>query len=182
MSSINDPKNFINRELSWLRFNTRVLNESTKKELPLLERIKFLAIYATNLDEFYMIRVAGLKQLFSAGVIVTGNDEITPLQQLREIRNYLSNEKDALQNDYKAIVQKLEEENLFITNYDELSKDHKKISDEYFFSNILPVSVPIAVNATHPFPHLNNLSFSLAVKLQDEKGSGNLQVRYDKNS
>lgn len=175
MSSINDPKNFINRELSWLRFNTRVLNESTKKELPLLERLKFLAIYATNLDEFYMIRVAGLKQLFSAGVIVTGNDEITPLQQLREIRHYLSDEKDTLQNDYKTIVQKLEEENLFITNYDELSKDHKKIADEYFFSNILPVSVPIAVNATHPFPHLNNLSFSLAVKLQDEKGSGNFK-------
>ncbi len=175
MSSINDPKNFINRELSWLRFNTRVLNESTKKELPLLERLKFLAIYATNLDEFYMIRVAGLKQLFSAGVIVTGNDEITPLQQLREIRHYLSDEKDTLQNNYKAIVQKLEEENLFITNYDELSKDHKKIADEYFFSNILPVSVPIAVNATHPFPHLNNLSFSLAVKLQDEKGSGNFK-------
>ena len=175
MASINDPKNFINRELSWLRFNTRVLNESTKKDLPILERLKFLAIYATNLDEFYMIRVAGLKQLFSAGVIVTGNDEITPLEQLREIRNYLSNEKETLQNDYNSIIQKLEEENLFITDYENLDRDNKKIADEYFFSNILPVSVPIAVNATHPFPHLNNLSFSLAVKLQDEKESGNFK-------
>jgi len=172
---MNDPKNFINRELSWLRFNTRVLSESTKKDLPLLERLKFLAIYATNLDEFYMIRVAGLKQLFSAGVIVTGNDEMTPLDQLREIRSYLAKEKETLQNNYTNIIQKLEEENLFITNYSELSKEDKKVADDYFFSNILPVSVPIAVNATHPFPHLNNLSFSLAVKLQDEKGSGNFK-------
>jgi len=173
VSSINDPKNYINRELSWLRFNTRVLSESTKKELPLLERLKFLAIYATNLDEFYMIRVAGLKQLFSAGVIVTGTDEMTPLDQLREIRSYILNEKNALEDNYKTIVKKLEDENLFITNYSELNKEDKKLADEYFFSNILPVSVPIAVNATHPFPHLNNLGFSLAVKLQDEKNSEN---------
>jgi polyphosphate kinase len=173
VSSINDPKNYINRELSWLRFNTRVLNESTKKELPLLEKLKFLAIYATNLDEFYMIRVAGLKQLFSAGVIVTGTDEMTPLDQLREIRSYISNEKNVLEDNYKTIIKKLEDENLFITNYSELNKEDKKLADEYFFSNILPVSVPIAVNATHPFPHLNNLGFSLAVKLQDEKNSEN---------
>ncbi len=173
MPIISDPKNFINRELSWLRFNSRVLSESSKKDLPLLERLKFLAIYATNLDEFYMIRVAGLKQLFAAGVIVTGIDEITPLEQLREIRNYLAVEKETIQENYKTIVQKLEEENLLITSYEELSVEHKKIADGYFFSDILPISVPIAVNATHPFPHLNNLSFSLAVKLQEIKGSEN---------
>ncbi len=171
MSSINSPKNFINRELSWLRFNSRVLSESLKKDLPLLEALKFLAIYATNLDEFYMIRVAGLKQLFAAGVIVTGHDEITPLEQLREIRSYIANEKETLQNSYATIVQKLEKENLLITTYENLGLEHKKVADEYFFSDILPISVPIAVNATHPFPHLNNLSFSLAVKLQEEKGS-----------
>jgi len=173
LSSINDPKNFINRELSWLRFNSRVLNESTKKELPLLERLKFLAIYATNLDEFYMIRVAGLKQLFAAGVIVTGHDKITPLDQLREIRRYLSKEKETLEGSYKDIVHQLETENLFISDYNKLGKEHKKSADDYFFSNILPISVPIAVNATHPFPHLNNLGFSLAVKLQEEEGSTN---------
>lgn len=172
MSSLNDPQNFINRELSWLRFNTRVLLESTKKELPLLERLKFLAIYATNLDEFYMIRVAGLKQLFSAGVIVTGSDEMTPLDQLREIRSYLSDEKGVLENSYTEVVKKLEEENLFITAYGNLDAELKKEADEYFFSNILPIAVPIAVNATHPFPHLNNLGFSLAVKLEEEDGSG----------
>jgi len=173
MTDINNPKNYINRELSWLKFNTRVLSESTKKELPLLERLKFLAIYATNLDEFYMIRVAGLKQLFSAGVIITGNDEMTPLDQLREIRNYISQEKNILEENYRTILTKLENENLFVKNYNKLSQENKKLADEYFFSNILPVSVPIAVNATHPFPHLNNLGFSLAVKLQDKQGAGN---------
>jgi len=166
---LTDSSLYLNRELSWLKFNTRVLSQSLKKELPLFERLKFLAIYATNLDEFYMIRVAGLKQLFSAGVIETGADQKTPLDQLREIRSYLASEKEVIQSSYEEIVKDLEKENLFITDYDALSPTLAKLSDEYFFSNILPVIVPIAVNATHPFPHLNNLSFSLAVKLQDNE-------------
>jgi polyphosphate kinase len=166
---LTDSSLYLNRELSWLKFNTRVLSQSLKKELPLFERLKFLAIYATNLDEFYMIRVAGLKQLFSAGVIETGADQKTPLDQLREIRSYLASEKEVIQSSYEEIVKDLEKENLFVTDYDALTPALAKLSDEYFFSNILPVIVPIAVNATHPFPHLNNLSFSLAVKLQDSE-------------
>ena len=162
-----EPSNFINRELSWLRFNTRVLNESSKTALPLLERLKFIAIYATNLDEFYMIRVAGLKQLFSAGVVATGEDEQAPLDQLREIRRYLGEEKEVLEQNYADIINGLENEGLFITAYNDLSDENKILADEHFFSNILPVIVPIAVDTTHPFPHLNNLSFSLAVKLCD---------------
>ncbi|MFV0481157.1 MAG: RNA degradosome polyphosphate kinase [Campylobacteraceae bacterium] len=167
MADLTNPEIYINRELSWLRFNTRVLNESQKKELPLLERLKFLAIYVTNLDEFYMIRVAGLKQLLQAGIIVTGNDKKTPLDQLREIRNYISAEKDVLEASYNEIIGELAKENLFIGKYSELTPELKAKADEYFHSNILPVIVPIAVDSTHPFPHLNNLSFSLAVKLQD---------------
>ena len=87
---------FINRELSWLRFNSRVLAQCNK-DLPLLEKLKFIAIYYTNLDEFYMIRVAGLKQLFAAGIVVSGSDEMTPLDQLREIRKYLKDEQDILE-------------------------------------------------------------------------------------
>lgn len=174
MPDLNDSSYYLNRELSWLKFNTRVLTQSLKKELPLFERLKFLAIYATNLDEFYMIRVAGLKQLFTAGVVETGADQKTPLDQLREIRAYIASEKAVIQSSYEEIVKDLEKENLFITNYNELSSSLAKLADEYFFSNILPVIVPIAVNATHPFPHLNNLSFSLAVKLQDgENGDNN---------
>lgn len=167
MANLNEPKYFINRELSWLKFNTRVLEQARKTELPLLERLKFLAIYATNLDEFYMIRVAGLKQLYNAGVIVTGIDKMTPLDQLTEIRGHLNHEKEILQDTYHEIVKKLESKELFIKSYNELDDELKEKADEFFFSNILPVIIPIAVNATHPFPHLNNLSFSLAVKLSD---------------
>ena len=159
--------NFINRELSWLRFNTRVL-EQCKKDIPLIEKLKFLAIYSTNLDEFYMIRVAGLKQLFTAGVITSGDDEMTPLEQLRAIRSYLRNEQTELEQQYFGIQKELCKNGLFIKSYDELQPELKPVADEFFFSQIMPVIVPIAVDATHPFPHLNNLSFSLAVKLCDE--------------
>ncbi len=111
--------NFINRELSWLRFNTRVL-EQCKKDIPLIEKLKFLAIYSTNLDEFYMIRVAGLKQLFTAGVITSGDDEMTPLEQLRAIRSYLRNEQTELEQQYFGIQKELCKNGLFIKSYDEL--------------------------------------------------------------
>jgi len=175
---LNDSSLYLNRELSWLKFNTRVLAQSMKKELPLFERLKFLAIYATNLDEFYMIRVAGLKQLFSAGVIETGADQKTPLDQLREIRAYLASEKEVIQSSYEEIVADLEKENLYIKNYHELGPVLARQANDYFFSNILPVIVPIAVNATHPFPHLNNLSFSLAVKLQDGENEEEGNYKY----
>ncbi|MSN96304.1 RNA degradosome polyphosphate kinase [Campylobacter sp. FMV-PI01] len=157
---------FINRELSWLRFNTRVLAQC-KKNIPLIEKLKFLAIYSTNLDEFYMIRVAGLKQLFMAGITASGSDEMTPLEQLREIRAYLQNELNDLTNEYEKVVNSLKESGFFIVNYDELDEALKLKADDYFFSNLLPIIVPIAVDSTHPFPHLNNLSFALAVKLED---------------
>ena len=157
---------FINRELSWLRFNTRVLAQC-EKDIPLLEKLKFLAIYMTNLDEFYMIRIAGLKQLFAAGVTTSGEDEMSPLDQLKAIRKYLQNEQKVVERHYENAKLGLAKQNLFIKNYDELEDALKAKCDEYFFSNILPVIVPIAVDATHPFPHLNNLSFSLAVKLAD---------------
>ncbi|MBT0827937.1 RNA degradosome polyphosphate kinase [Campylobacter lari] len=160
------PSMYINRELSWLGFNSRVLDQCSK-DLPLLEKLKFIAIYCTNLDEFYMIRVAGLKQLFVAGISTASNDEMTPLAQLKAIRNYLHEEKYVVEQYFTKITQDLEKENLFIRSYEELDEDLKQQCNEHFFSNIFPVIVPIAVDATHPFPHLNNLSFSLAVKLCD---------------
>ncbi|NLY03350.1 MAG: RNA degradosome polyphosphate kinase [Campylobacter sp.] len=157
---------YINRELSWLRFNTRVLKQCLK-DIPLLEKLKFLAIYSTNLDEFYMIRVAGLKQLFLAGITISGTDEMTPLDQLRETRKYIGNEKLELERLYLETISALEKESLFIKDYEDLTPALRDKADEYFFSNIIPIIVPIAVDATHPFPHLNNLSFALAVKLTD---------------
>lgn len=89
---------FFNRELSWLRFNTRVLNETRNSSTPLLDRLKFLAIYGTNLDEFYMIRVAGLKRLYASGISETGADKLTSAQQLESIRAYVHNEKKRAPN------------------------------------------------------------------------------------
>ncbi len=164
---LKDPKLYINRELSWLKFNTRVLEEAQDPSNPLLERLKFIAIYGTNLDEFYMIRVAGLKKLFKYRIRVTGADKMTPLEQLRAIREYLHREKVTLQNTFDEIIAKLKTYGLELKNYSELDSATKKEINSYFYSNLYPVIVPIAVDATHPFPHLNNLSFALVLKLAD---------------
>ena len=167
MSQLTNAELYFNRELSWLKFNSRVLHEVTRSSNPPLEKLKFIAIYSTNLDEFYMIRVAGLKELFALGVTDSGSDKMTPLEQLQHIRKYLHEEKKLLEKLYNQTIEELKQENIFMQNYDELSDTYKSKADEYFFSNIFPTIIPVAIDATHPFPHLNNLSFALAVKLQD---------------
>ncbi len=166
--NLKNPELYINRELSWLQFNTRVLKQAQDKSLPPLERLKFLAIYGTNLDEFYMIRVAGLKKLFNAGIIVSGADKLTPLQQLRSIREYLHQEQQVVEHCKKEIFKELEEYGIRVKEYDEVTSTHKKhLLNEKFFQDIYHLVIPIAVDATHPFPHLNNLSFGIAIKLVD---------------
>jgi polyphosphate kinase len=166
--NLKDPSLYNNRELSWLQFNTRVLKQAQDSSLALLERLKFLAIYGTNLDEFYMIRVAGLKKLFSAGVIVSGADRLTPLQQLMDIRHYLHQEQQVVELCMTDIFKSLEHEGIFVKKYKELNIAEKKIITKNFFEGIYPIIIPIAVDATHPFPHLNNLSFGIIVKLLDK--------------
>ena len=167
MINLKNPDLYINRELSWLQFNTRVLKQAQDESLPLLERLKFLAIYGTNLDEFYMIRVAGLKKLYSAGIIVSGADRLTPRQQLREIRAYLHQEQQVVEYCMSGIFKKLKSDGISVKSYDEVSKVEQGTLNRFFYENIYPVIIPIAVDATHPFPHLNNLSFGLIVKLID---------------
>lgn len=167
MLNLKNPNLYNNRELSWVQFNTRVLKQAQDESLPLLERLKFLAIYGTNLDEFYMIRVAGLKKLFAAGIIVSGADKLTPLQQLREIRSYLHQEQQVVEHCMNGILKKLEEDGVMIKSYNDLNQHEKQTLHRYFKENIYPVIIPIAIDATHPFPHLNNLSFGLIVKLSD---------------
>jgi len=169
--NLDSPNLYFNRELSWLRFNSRVLFQAQREDNPLLERLKFLAIYGTNLDEFYMIRVAGLRQLFAARVVETGSDKLTPLEQLVAIRKYLHEEKKILQKTYFEIIEKLKEKGIFIVDYNELDDNLKNKAKEYFFSNIYPIIIPIIIDATHPFPHLNNLSFALALTLKDKKNN-----------
>ena len=167
MLNLKNPNLYINRELSWLQFNTRVLKQAQDTSLPLLERLKFLAIYGTNLDEFYMIRVAGLKKLFSAGIIVSGADKLTPLQQLKEIRSYLHQEQQVVEHCRSEILKDLEVEGMRVKSYDEVNQHQKNYLNKFFNENIYPVIIPIAIDSTHPFPHLNNLSFGLIVKLSD---------------
>ncbi len=159
---------YFNRELSWLQFNSRVLAQALDSKLPPLERLKFLAIYGTNLDEFYMIRVAGLKALYKARIQETGAAKLTPLEQLKAIHDYLHKEHQVLESCYTSIISELHTNGVHIKNYDALGEEEKSTIKEMFLSEIYPVIIPIAVDATHPFPHLNNLSFGLAITLKDD--------------
>ena len=165
---LNSSQLYFNRELSWLQFNSRVLAQALDEKLPPLERLKFLAIYGTNLDEFYMIRVAGLKALFKARIQETGPDKLTPSQQLKEIHSYLHKEHQVLESCYTSIISELHTHGVNVKNHDALNKEEKAAIKEKFFNEIYPVIIPIAVDATHPFPHLNNLSFGLALTLEDD--------------
>lgn len=165
---LNSSQLYFNRELSWLQFNSRVLAQAMDEKLPPLERLKFLAIYGTNLDEFYMIRVAGLKALFKARIQETGADKLTPTEQLEQIHDYLHKEHQVLESCYTSIISELHTHGVNVKHYDALGEEEKKQLKEMFFDEIYPVIIPIAVDATHPFPHLNNLSFGLAMSLEDD--------------
>ena len=165
---LNSSQLYFNRELSWLQFNSRVLAQALDEKLPPLERLKFLAIYGTNLDEFYMIRVAGLKALFKARVQETGADKLTPSEQLEQIHAYLHEEHKVLESCYTSIISDLHTHGVNVKNYDALNEEEKEEIKEIFFHEIYPVIIPIAIDATHPFPHLNNLSFGLAMSLKDD--------------
>ena len=166
---LTSPELYFNRELSWLKFNSRVLAQAQDTSLPPLERLKFIAIYGTNLDEFYMIRVAGLKSLFKARIQETAIDKMTPAEQLEAIRSTLHREQKILETTFKDIMKELKAHGVTIKSYDKLSENQQEIIKNEFFEQIYPVIMPIAIDATHPFPHLNNLSFALALKFEDKK-------------
>jgi len=170
-TDLTDPQLYFNRELSWLAFNTRVLAQAENPELPPLERLKFLAIYGTNLDEFTMIRIAGLKSLYTAGIQETGADKMTPAEQLEAIHGKLHAEMEELERTYHDILTVLRDHHVHILAYDHLDYDKQEVLNTSFFEHIYPVIIPIAVDTTHPFPHLNNLSFGIVVKLADEQGN-----------
>ena len=165
---LRDPKLFINRELSMLEFNFRVLEEALDSSIPLLERVKFLAIFANNLDEFFMIRVSGLREQVAAGVTETPPDGLTPAQQLAAIRKRLL---PMLEKQYRSfhddIVPKLKQHHISVMDYDSLPDDRKDALRLYFESEIFPVLTPLAVDPGRPFPHISNLSLNLAVLLLD---------------
>src|SRR5215203_2549632 len=162
-----DINPFFNRELSWLEFNQRVLAEALDATNPLLERLKFLAIFSTNLDEFFMIRVSGLKEQIAENINRASRDGLTPAEQLREIRRRLRpllDEQMRCLND--EILPALAENGVRIYSYQDLNKAEKKRLDEYFHKNIFPVLTPQAVDVSHRFPFISSLSLNLGLLVE----------------
>ncbi|MGK5112125.1 MULTISPECIES: RNA degradosome polyphosphate kinase [unclassified Geodermatophilus] len=159
---------YLNRELSWLDFNSRVLELAEDESLPLLERAKFLAIFAGNLDEFYMVRIAGLKRRQSTGLTVRSPDGLTIREQLARVtertRELVHRHADVF---LKDITPRLEEAGIRIVHWDELEDTEAKRLREYFRDQVFPVLTPLAVDPAHPFPYISGLSLNLAVSVRD---------------
>ncbi|HEX5577472.1 MAG TPA: polyphosphate kinase 1 [Gemmatimonadaceae bacterium] len=162
-----DPSLYINRELSWLEFNARVLNEACDPRNPLLERLKFLSIFSTNLDEFYMVRVAGLRRQMAAGMQAPAPDGMSPAEQIEAIKSRVA-ELIGLQQRilHEDLLPALEKHGIALVGMDQLSADEYQKIDEFFESQVFPVLTPLAVDPSHPFPYISNLSLSLAVQLK----------------
>ena len=161
-----DPKLFFNRELSWLKFNERVLHQASNAKLPLLERVKFMAIYGSNMDEFIMKRVGGIKQQLASGVSDTTVDGRTPRQQLDECYasiNAIQPHREKVTRDLFAALKK---KHIEFLHYDQLSKDEQSAIRDHFYDNIFPLVTPQAVDPAHPFPFISNLSLNLLVVLR----------------
>jgi polyphosphate kinase len=170
-TDLDAPGMFINRELSSLQYFHRLLDEAIDENNPLLERVKFLAIVGSLVDEFYMVRVAGLKKQVDAGVIDVPPDGLTPAEQLAEIRKVaISLMKEAADYFENNLIPKLKDAGLFLLDYSELNKQQKENIEHYFHDVIFPVLTPLAFDPGHPFPHISNLSLNLAVLLKDKKG------------
>jgi polyphosphate kinase len=169
-SLLYDARFLFNRELSWLEFNRRVLQEAADEAHPLLERLKFLSIFSTNLDEFFMIRVSGLKEQIEEDIQELSPDGMTAADQMREIRRRLEpmiDEQLRLLNE--EIMPALAVEEIGVWNYEALIDEEKRQADRYFAENVFPVLTPQAVDASHPFPYISNLSLNLGVVLVPEK-------------
>ncbi|MCP3989816.1 MAG: polyphosphate kinase 1 [Actinomycetia bacterium] len=159
---------FINRELSWLAFNSRVLAQAEDPATPLLERLKFCAIYASNLDEFFQVRVAGLKEQVAAGVSKAPPDGLSPLAQLDAIRHEVGAQAVRLQAVYQdTIVPSMADHDIHLLSVDQLDREETKIAIGEFEGHIFPILTPLAVDPSHPFPYISNLSLSLAVLVDD---------------
>ncbi len=176
-TSLVSPDLYINRELSWIEFNRRVFDESKKTRHPLLERVKFTSIFETNLDEFIMIRLAGLKDQIDSQKSLLSPDGRTAEQQLAAVRQQLAPlVQEVRQYWRKELVPLLAKEHIYVLNYEELNEAQRDVIRNYFEEEVFPVLTPLAVDTGHPFPHISNLSLNLAVVITDTS-SGELFAR-----
>ena len=167
------PERFYNRELSWLQFNRRVLEEAQNKSHPVLERLRFLSISASNLDEFYMVRAAGIYGQIAAGVTVPSQDGLSPKDQLVEINRFAAKLVADKQTTWNEIKKDMAEAGVTLVEPEELSAAEKTWLERMFISHVFPILTPIAVDPAHPFPFIPNLGLTMAVWMQrknDAKG------------
>ncbi len=176
--SIDGPEYYFNRELSWLEFNYRVLSEARDKNIPLFERIKFLSITASNLDEFFMIRVASLLDMVHAKYNKADIAGLTPVEQLKQI---LPKARELMANQYstynRSLLPLLEKEGLkIIRSHEELNEEQSKYVDDYFDKDVYPVLTPMAVDSSRPFPLIQNKTLNIGALVEDKKNKGVIDI------
>ncbi len=170
------PSRFYNRELSWLSFNWRVLEEAENKRVPLLERLRFLSISAANLDEFYTVRVAGLRELAREGNVVPGLDGLTPSEQLVLINADARSLMMSQQRIFRLLKDEMEAQNIKILAHEDVTKEDKSYLKDVFLNKVFPVLSPLAIDPAHPFPFIPNTGYSLALELVRKKNNKTLQA------
>ena len=160
------PKRYVNREYSWLQFNWRVMEESRNPHHPPLERLRFLSISAANLDEFFMVRIAGLAGQEREGVITRSQDGLTPGEQLDGLIAQTDRLQQSQHECYDALVAELARDHVKLLNINQLTEDETKWLDQEFYDSIFPVLTPLSIDPAHPFPFIPNLGLSVAAQLK----------------
>ena len=163
---LGDSQWYLNRELTWLNFNQRVLHEAEDPRTPLLERLKFIAIVSANLDEFFMKRIGGLKQQIGAGLKELTLDGRSPRQQVTECHAVIRELETRKELAYRTVFDLLEEKNILIESYRQITAKEKKLLRDFYYMNLFPLLTPQSIDPAHPFPFISNLSLNLLVTLR----------------